>query len=94
MVQLKASVNDPVKMFNLDGDDVGKGKWSLFYINKQVDDLGNVVNYSSLQIGLRNKSNPTETLQDAIIFSNYIDSSGDPYTSYESLISDMGNLVW
>ena len=92
-VQIKPSTVDTDRLFNIGGCEYEKGNWSLFYLNKQVDGSGVIVNEAEVQLGIVNKLDLNNTLQDALIFSNYDDASNVPYTSLNALITDLGPLL-
>ena len=93
MVQLKASVVDPVRYFNIGGCDYEKGDWTLVYLDKQVDRSGNILE-DELEVGISYRVNPSQPpLQTPIKISDYSDALGAPYTSLNTLLKDLGILL-
>ncbi len=92
MAQIKESTIDSAKFFNLNGLDYEKGDWGFMYLNQEVSSTG-VINDRLIQIGIRYKKDSTRVIQNPIHYFEYTDGDGVPYTSLDSLVGDLINLM-
>lgn len=90
--QLKASVIDPVRLFNFEGKDIERGGWSIHYKVEDRDANGDFDD-TKILIGIAYASNIESVILPYLRYFDYITSGGTPYVSFNALIADLGTLL-
>lgn len=92
MARITQGQADADQFFNLDGLDHQKGLWEIYYASEQLDDAG-VIDETTLRVGIRSIRQRDTIIQSPILVSEYENGSGISYTSLNTLIYDLGNLL-
>lgn len=93
MPKITQSVSSPEKMFVLNGLEYKKDVYEVFYLNKEVSSGSQEINTNKIKIGLRSIHYPSNIIQNPVLFSDYVDGSDQPYTSFNDLITDLADLI-
>ena len=91
MPKIEASAADASKYFKLSGLDREKGRWSLYYNDVVVDNVG-VIDESLIRVGIRSKADFSQILVQPTLVGNYTDSTDTAFTTLNALLQEFADL--
>ena len=90
-VVIQASTNDAANLFNLNGVDFHKGKYTLSYDSLEVNSSG-VIDETKVRVGLINKFKQVKTLVSPRLVTDW-DNGTAAYSDFDTLIADLSGLI-